>query len=81
MFKLVIGDTLLLGDFNSITVSSDRYSQNLDLTSKMLEKLLSFHKFHEPLGTHIHHFSYHHPSIDCIYSTYPMQESSFLTII
>ncbi len=76
----MIGDTLLLGDFNSVTVSSDRHSQNLDSTSKMLEKVLSFHKFYEPQGTHIHHFSYHHPSIaerksriDCIYSTYPMQ--------
>ena len=75
-----MGDTLLLGDFNLVTVSSDRYLQNLDLTSKMLEQLLSFHKFHEPQGTHIHHFSYHHPSIaerksriDHIYSTYPMQ--------
>ncbi len=50
--------TLLIGDFNSVTESSDRMSGNLDPTSTQLQSLLNSNNFMEPLGNHLNTFTY-----------------------
>ncbi len=54
---------ILLGDFNSVTNQYDRLSGSLDTTSACLDQLLWDHHFHEPAGSHLNTFTYHHPSI------------------
>ncbi len=57
-----VPNTLLVGDFNSVTSSLDRISYCLDTTSHMLRDILTANGFHEPPGSHLNTFSYHHPS-------------------
>ncbi len=54
---------ILLGDFNSVTNSSDRLSGRLDSTSNQLDQLLWEWQVHEPGGTHLSCHTYHHPSL------------------
>ncbi len=44
--------TVLIGDFNSVTSSSDRLSGNLDPTLQQLNDLLNGFNFIKPLGSH-----------------------------
>ncbi len=55
--------TLLIGDFNSVTVSGDRMSGNLDPTSSQLQSFLGSNNFTEPLGNCLNTFTYHHLTI------------------
>ncbi len=55
--------TVLIGDFNSVTSSSDRLSGNLDSTSQQLNNLLNGFNLIKPLGSHQQVFTYQHPSI------------------
>ncbi len=55
------GDVILAGDFNSVINMGDRLSGNLDATSAQLQQCL--HDFSKPPGSHLHSFSYHHPSL------------------
>ncbi len=55
--------TILIGDFNSVTSSSDRLSGNLDFTLQQLNDLLNEFSLTEPLGSHQQVFTYQHPSI------------------
>ena len=77
--NLVMVDTMLLGDFNSITQMCDQASRKLDHTSALLDRILHKHKLFEPQGSHIHTFTYHHPAVsacksrlDRIYINYPI---------
>ncbi len=58
------GQTVLLGDFNSITDCTDRVSGNLDPISGLLSNLLSANSLVEPNGTHHFSFTYHYPSLN-----------------
>ncbi len=77
LYKFVGDNTVLLGDFNSVTTPEDHLSGNLDATSALLQDTLQSLGFVEISGSHCHVFSYHHPSIlswksriDCIYTNF-----------
>ncbi len=55
------GDVVLVGDFKSVTNMNDNLSGKLDRTSAQLQQCLA--NFTEPPGSHLHCFSYHHPSL------------------
>ena len=63
MSDFLIPITLLIGDFNSITDSCDRLSNNLDTTSVILQSFLIKWDLKEPPGSHLSSFTYHHPSL------------------
>ena len=54
---------MLLGDFNSVTTSSDHLSSKLDDTSHFLHTSLTQWNLHEPPGSHRYSFTYHHPAV------------------
>ena len=81
---------MLLGDFNSVTEKQDRLSQQMDRSSASPNSILEINALKEPLGSHLHSFTYHHPSIlkrksrlDRIYLNYYVESirgySSFVT--
>ncbi len=82
-FYLQMGDfvserTMLAGNFNSVTSSSDHLSGNLDGTSTLLKMELLILGFEEISGSHLGMFTYHHPSLsthksqlDRIYVNFP----------
>ena len=77
--NLIMVDTMLLSDFNSITQMCDQASRKLDPTSALLDRILYKHKLFEPQGSHLHTFTYHHLSVsahksrlDRIYINYPV---------
>ncbi len=59
----LIGNVMLLGDFNSATLPQDHLSKRLDTSSILLDSILRNHQFTEPVGSHLENFTYHHPSI------------------
>ncbi len=63
LFSMVRGHVLLIGDFNSVTDSSDQLSGHLDSTSELLGQLLSAHNLYEPRGSHLAMFTYHHQTL------------------
>ena len=63
LHSVVRGNTILIGDFNSIVDSTDCLSNNRDATSADLGLLLEIFDFYEPPGSHHSTFTYHHPSI------------------
>ncbi len=64
--KYFVPNLFLLGDFNSITDSSDRISSNLDAMSNLLSSMLLMNNLQEPLGSQQSCFTFHHPSApDC----------------
>ncbi len=54
---------MLLGDFNSVTTSSDHLSGKLDDTSHFIHTSLTQWNLQEPLGSHRYSFTYHHPAV------------------
>ena len=63
ILEFVEGDSVLLGDFNSIILGKDRFSGKLDRTSELLGTILRDLEFDEIPGQHQGIFIYHHPSI------------------
>ena len=58
----VMDNTILLGDFNSVTDPADKLSGKLDGTSKELARLLRDCDLCEPYGSQNTTFTYHHLS-------------------
>ncbi len=63
LHSVVKGNTILIGDFNSVVESIDCLSNNQDATSMDLGLLLEIFDFYEPPGSYHSTFTYHHPSI------------------
>ena len=63
LFKYVIPYIVILGDFNSVVNTSDRFSGVLDKTSAQLSFLFDQHSFIELQGSHHYSFTYHHPLV------------------
>ena len=63
LFPLVTECTMLLSNFNSVTISSDCLSSKLDDTSHFLQTSLMQWNLKEPSGSHRYSFTYHHPAV------------------
>ncbi len=59
--SFVTENTVLIGDFNSVTSPMDRLSGNLDSTSFLLHTFLDHSSLTKPPGAHLTSFTYHHP--------------------